>query len=225
MGHPKIIYHQTTKEFVHNTIDLISQSAKNAIGNHGKFHIVLTGGETPRLIYNRLIYLVTDWSAWEFYITDERITPKCDEQLNQLMIRNEFLNLVPVHESQIHFVKAGYDMETAAISYNQILKNAPIFDLTLIGIGEDGHVASLFPGNDMGSEPGSPDVLSVYNSPKPPSQRVSLSMNRLNKSVKIMIIASGERKRNIVDDFCKGAEIPALYIKGLEETILLYCTS
>lgn len=221
----QIICHSRNDDFINNVVDLIYQSAEKAIRIKGKFHFVLTGGETPKLIYKRLKQLVTNWSAWEFYISDERIGPESEEQLNQLMIRNEFLNHVPVSESQIHFVEGGNDIKSTIISYSQSINNIPDFDLTILGIGEDGHVASLFPGNDIGLHPESPDVLPVYNSPKPPAKRVSLSMNRLNKSVKIMIIASGERKRKIVDDFCNGAEIPALHIKGLEETILLYCTT
>jgi 6-phosphogluconolactonase len=220
------IYDNLSREtFIHTAIEIISQSAYRGIQERGKFHIVLTCGETPRLIYKQLANLDTNWSLWEFYISDERFVQNADDDLNQVMIRNEFLNHVPVSESQIHFVKGGNDIKSTIISYSQSINNIPDFDLTILGIGEDGHVASLFPGNDIGLHPESSDVLPVYNSPKPPPQRVSISMKRLNKSVKIMIIASGERKRKIVDDFCNGAEIPALHIKGLEETILLYCTT
>jgi 6-phosphogluconolactonase len=219
----KIIYHSTNKEFINNIVDLISQSAEKAIEVKGKFRIVLTGGETPKLVYQELKLLATNWTAWEFYISDERFAPDSVVLLNQLMIRNEFLNHVPVLESQIHFVDVEKDLNSAVFTYCQSINNIPDFDLTLLGIGEDGHVASLFPGNDIGLHPESPDVLSVNNSPKPPACRISLSMKRLNKSLKIIVIASGKRKRKIVHNLCSGIEVPAMFLKGLEETIFIYC--
>ncbi len=221
----KIIYHSLNEYFVNNVVDLIKQSAESAIKAKGKFHFVLTGGETPKQIYKKLKDLETDWSAWEFYISDERIGHLSENQINQSMVRNEFLNHVSVLESQIHFIENNNDIQLALISYSLIISKCTVFDLTLLGIGEDGHVASLFPGHDLGLKPESPDVLPVYNSPKLPAQRISLSINRLNRSQKIFIIASGVQKNKIVADYCEGIDIPALHIKALEETILLYCTT
>ena len=220
-----IVYYSHNEYFVNSAVDLISQSAENAIKARGKFHFVLTGGETPKQIYKKLRDVETDWSAWEFYISDERIGDLNESQFNQSMIRNELLDHIPALESQIHFIENRHDIQIALISYTQTILNSPIFDLTLLGMGEDGHVASLFPGHDLGIQTYSPKVLKVYNSPKPPAQRISLSMNRLNKSRKILIIATGERKNNIVSDYCKGIDIPALHLEALEETILLYCTN
>lgn len=224
MEHFKIIYHACNEDFVEDAIEIINESAEKAIKANGKFHFVLTGGETPKHIYKRLQQLNTDWKAWELFISDERMGHLSDDQLNQFMIRNEFLNYVPIMESQIHFIDNYDNMQLALISYNRIISNCPVFDLTLLGIGEDGHVASLFPEHDLGLSPDSPDVMLINNSPKPPAQRISLSMNRLNKSQKVLMIASGERKRNIVSDFSKGIEMPALHLKAFEETVLLYCS-
>lgn len=221
----KIIYHSSHDEYINNVVDLIYKSAIKAIEIKGKFHIVLTGGETPKFVYQKLKLLSTNWAAWEFYISDERFVPISIVQLNQLMIRNEFLNHVPVLESQIHFIDVEKDLNSAVFTYCESIINIPDFDLTLLGIGEDGHVASLFPGNDIGLLDTSPDVLSVNNSPKPPACRISLSMKRLNKSYKIIIIASGRQKGKIVHDLCGGAEVPAKFLKGLEETFLIYCTT
>lgn len=225
MKQAKIIHCSLNDEFVKHAVTIIAQSAENAIKAKGKFHFVLTGGETPKQIYKKLKDLETDWSAWEFYISDERIGHLSENQINQSMVRNDFLNHVSVLESQIHFIENINDIQLALISYSQTISKCPVFDLTLLGIGEDGHVASLFPGHDLGLKPESPDVLPVYNSPKPPAQRISLSMNRLNRSRKILIIASGERKYKIVSDYCKVIDIPALHINAIEETILLYCTT
>jgi 6-phosphogluconolactonase len=84
------------------------------------------------------------------------------------MIREEFLNLIPVYESLVHFVQSEFEIDLAVSAYRQNLLNTQLFDLTILGIGEEGHVASIFPGNDLGAAFDSPDVLPIYNSPKPP---------------------------------------------------------
>jgi 6-phosphogluconolactonase len=99
--------------------------------------------------------------------------------------------------------------------YADILKTAPIFDMVLLGLGEDGHTASLFPGNDWGTAPGSPDTLAVLQAPKQPSPRVSLSATRLSRTQKLMFLVSGESKHQAIADWRAGKDIPARAITPL----------
>lgn len=219
-----VVYKELNQDFfVDHVVDLVIQSSRKAIKDHGRFRIVLAGGETPNLIYKQLIHIITDWSLWEFWVSDERCVPQSDPLSNELMIRQIFLKHIPVDESQIHFMKGEMGAELGSENYKRDIDKNIIFDLTLLGIGEDGHIASLFPGNDLGYSPGAPDVLPVLNSPKAPAERISLSIRRLNESDIILIIATGLHKKNIIANFQIGLEMPALHVHGIEATYLLYC--
>ncbi len=94
-----------------------------------------------------------------------------------------------------------------------------MFDLTLLGLGEDGHTASLFPGREWGTEPDSPDALAVLDAPKPPAQRVSLSAARLSRSRQVIFLVSGESKRDALARWRASENIPARAIapeKGVD---------
>ena len=84
-----------------------------------------------------------------------------------------------------------------------------MFDLALLGLGEDGHTASLFPGHEWGITPDSPDTLAVFDAPKPPPQRVSLSAARLSRSRQVIFLVAGESKHRAVTEWRNGKIIPA----------------
>lgn len=211
------------KSFVELAIQLISRASIEAIKDHGQFRMVLTGGETYKPIYRQLKNLNTDWSLWEFWISDERCVSRDSELSNELKIRGDFFDFIRAEKSQVHFMEGELGPVLGSENYKKYLDTNIIFDLTLLGIGEDGHIASLFPGNDLGSSPNAPEVMPVFNSPKPPSERISLSMRRLNKSSVILILASGVNKKKVVNNFENGLEMPALHIRGIQATYLLYC--
>lgn len=100
----------------------------------------------------------------------------------------------------------------AAHAYAATLGALGEFDLVLLGLGEDGHTASLFPAHDWGAAPGSPDALPVYDAPKPPPQRVTLSAARLSRARRVMFLVSGENKRPAVAAWRAGENIPACSI-------------
>jgi 6-phosphogluconolactonase len=99
-----------------------------------------------------------------------------------------------------------------------------MFDLVLLGIGQDGHAASLFPGNNLGEDVNSPSVLGIDNSPKPPYKRISLSINRLSKSRVIYFLVKGLDKKDIIENYLNGDILPCSMIRGKNETMIHYCT-
>jgi 6-phosphogluconolactonase len=144
------------------------------------------------------------------------------------MAEEAWLSHVPIPPAQIHTIPNGPRADKAAEAYAQTLRGVGYFDLTLLGLGADGHTASLFPGNDWGMAPDSPDTLAVFNSPKRPPQRVSLSAARLNRSRRIIFLVSGESKHKAVARWRAGEKIPARAIMGengvdilVESTLLL----
>jgi 6-phosphogluconolactonase len=195
-------------------VTAILDNAALSISERGRFNLVLAGGESPREIYQRLRAAPTDWSLWHIYYGDERCMPPTEEELNSRMAEEAWLNHVPIPPGQIHAIPNGPRADKAADAYAQTLRAVDIFDLTLLGLGEDGHTASLFPGNEWGVDPDSPDTLAIFNSPKRPPQRVSLSAARLSRSRRIIFLVSGESKHKAVARWRAGENIPARAIMG-----------
>ncbi len=190
----------------------ILDAARQAITERGVFRIALAGGTTPRKIYERLRNADADWAAWHVYFGDERCLPPEHADRNSRMAELAWLNHVPIPRGQIHPIHAESGAEAAAADYAQTLQGIGLFDLVLLGLGEDGHTASLFPGQNWGSAPDSPDALPVRNAPKPPPDRVSLSAHRLSGARQVMFLVTGASKRQAVKDWRNKINIPAAAI-------------
>ena len=179
-----------------------------------EFRIVLAGGRTPRALYERLARLASDWRGWRFYYGDERCLPPGDAERNSTMVRETWLKHIRPDPGAVHDIPAEAGAEIAARLYAETLAGVPDFDLVLLGLGEDGHTASLFPGNDWGEEAAAPDVLAVHNSPKAPRERASLSAARLNRAARVLFLVSGAAKRAAVARWRAGERLPASVIHG-----------
>ena len=197
----------------HAAFDRILDAAEHAIDARGRFLIVLSGGNTPRGIYAMLRTAVTDWSRWQVYFGDERCLPSDDLERNSQMAADAWLDHVPIPRDCIHAIPAELGAQQAAQIYSETLREVGDFDLVLLGLGEDGHTASLFPGHEWGVAVDSPDALAVFDAPKPPSQRVSLSAARLSRTRAVLFLIEGESKRDAVARWRKGADIPARAIQ------------
>ncbi len=193
----------------HRASEWILAAAGRAIAQRDEFSVVLAGGETPRATYRLLCGAPTDWSRWRVYFGDERCAAVDDPQRNSRMARTEWLDHVPLPAHRIHAIPAEYGARRGAQRYADTLRSVGLFDLVLLGLGDDGHTASLFPGHDWGQEPNSPDTLAVFASPKPPPQRVSLSAARLSRARSVVFLVAGESKRDILNRWRTGAPIPA----------------
>ncbi|MFZ5557444.1 MAG: 6-phosphogluconolactonase [Pseudomonadota bacterium] len=189
--------------------ETILVSAAQAIHERGQFHLVLAGGSTPRGIYHGLCAAQTDWSAWHIYFCDERCLPAVDSARNSRMAAEAWLDCVPIPRLQLHTIPGELGALQAARMYAETLLTVGDFDLVLLGLGEDGHTASLFPDHEWGVAPGSPDTLAVFDAPKPPLQRVSLSAARLGRARKVIFLVSGESKHRAVGKWRAGKDIPA----------------
>ena len=190
----------------------IVTSAQRAIAERGAFHIVLAGGTTPRNVYRALRTATTDWSAWHIYFGDERCLPPADPQRNSAMASSAWLDQVAIPGRQIHPIPAQLGPEKAAHRYAQEvarMNGGSDFDLVLLGLGEDGHTASLFPGQAWESAITLPPVIAVLDAPKPPPQRVSLSPERLSKARQVIFLVNGTGKHEALRDWRNGEPIPA----------------
>lgn len=204
--------YSTTGELEQAAVKAILLAAQQAIGLRGAFHIVLAGGTSPRRVYELLRMANAEWSAWHIYIGDERCLPPDHAERNSHMAASAWLDHVAIPSGQIHLIPTERGAEIAASSYAQTLAAIELFDLVLLGLGEDGHTASLFPNHDWGNAPDAPATIAVLDSPKPPPERVSLSAHRLSMARQVMFLVTGEGKRQAVKDWRNGVAIPAASI-------------
>ena len=187
----------------------ILQSADRAISEHGSFKIVLAGGSTPEKIYQLLATANTDWSKWMIYYGDERCLPADDKDRNSIMAADALLSKVSIPAENIFTMPTELGAKDAAKEYRLHIADVDQFDLVLLGMGEDGHTASLFPGHINNQEE---TVHEVYNSPKPPSDRISLSAKTLANTRQLFFIVTGNSKQEPVREWKLGADLPVATI-------------
>ncbi len=191
---------------------VIDAAARAAIQARGAFRFVLAGGSTPRAVYESLGNLVTDWTAWHIYFGDERVLPAEHPERNSKMAQDAWLAQTSIPVQQIYSMPTERGLEPACGAYTHTLSHVGDFDLVLLGLGEDGHTASLFPGHDLGAVDSAPDVLMVHDAPKPPPQRLTLSANRLSRAHQVLFLVTGAGKQNAVARWRSGEAIPAAAI-------------
>jgi 6-phosphogluconolactonase len=193
-------------------------AAKSAIAERGKFKLVLAGGTTPEKVYRLLAKSEADWANWWIYHGDERCLPVDHKDRNSVMAAQAVLDQVAIPKNQIFNIPAELGPEQGAIAYRQVVADALPFDLVLLGMGEDGHTASLFPGHQH-----NPDELThaVFNSPKPPPERVSISANALGNSQQVIFLVTGANKRDAVKQWCSGMDLPITTISNNDMTIMI----
>lgn len=192
----------------------VAELAAQAIAARGAFRLVLAGGETPRRCYEQLRDMAVDWTHVEIFFGDERCLPPGDPQRNDTMARAALLAHIVIAPENIHAIPAERGAQQAAAAYAALLQDAAPFDLILLGMGEDGHTASLFPGNPA-LESSAP-VVPVFDAPKPPPERVSLGMNTLNAAHRCIFLVAGSGKRDALERIARGEKLPAARVTGAE---------
>ncbi len=202
--------------------DFILAVAAEAIAERGAFRIVLAGGETPRPIYERVACAHADWDRWHVYFGDERCLPPDDPGRNSVMARSAWLDRVAIPPPQVHVIEAERGPEAGAQRYAATVAGIGPFDLVLLGLGEDGHTASIFPGGPWErladrdpAQDGAvmPPVVPVFDAPKPPPGRISLSPGRLGDARRVLFVVAGAGKRVAVARWQAGDPIPASRIR------------
>jgi 6-phosphogluconolactonase len=201
-----------TGELEQAAVQAILRAAESSICHRQAFHIVLAGGATPRRIYELLCKADADWAAWHVYFGDERCLPPAHMERNSRMAALAWLDHVAIPSEQIQSIHAENDAEIAAGSYAKIVNQIKFFDLVLLGLGEDGHTASLFPNHEWGTSCTAPSVIAVHDAPKPPRDRVSLSAHRLSAAYQVIFLVAGETKQQAVRDWLNEINIPAASI-------------
>ena len=187
----------------------ILAAANEAINRHGSFLIVLAGGSTPKSVYQLLSQQKADWANWHVFHNDDRCLPVDHVDRNSKMARDVWLNHVAIPQNQIFDIPTELGNVEGAKAYAKTLNGVRAFDLVILGLGEDGHTASLFPNQVVDN---SADVVPVFDAPKPPADRVTMSQNRLNNTHEVLFLVTGAGKQEAVDNWRNGVKIPATLI-------------
>jgi len=186
-------------------------ASRTAIAERGVFRIVLAGGHTPMQAYRMLAETDTDWTDWQIYFGDERCLPPDHAERNSLAAAQAWLDRVAMPVENVHPIPAELGAEAAAEAYSPLVSTALPFDLVILGLGADGHTASLFPGQ---VHPATELVLPVHGAPKPPPDRVSLSAGALSNAREILILVTGAGKRSAVTAWEAGEPLPVATVGG-----------
>ncbi len=187
--------------------------------------VVLTGGTIAIDAYQAISGGGVDWTEVDFYWGDERFVPDGHADRNDQQAKDAFLTRLGVPAERIHSMPAhGCEFSTsaAADAYAAELPSEP-FDLVLLGMGPDGHVASLFPGFEQLHET-ERRAVEVFNSPKPPAVRVTMTFPTLNHADAVWFLVSGEGKADAVARALSDGTIedtPAIGVSGSTETLWL----
>ena len=185
--------------------------AKKSIFEKDCFSIVLTGGQSVLNLYKILSKSDSNWEKWYIYIGDERCVPMRHKDRNDQVINEIWLDNSTISKNNIHFIQAELGLIEAQKEYEKVLKKIDKFDVVLLSVGEDGHVASLFPNH---SYPDNKMVVIESNSPKSPKQRLSMSYKQLNKSNYIFKLLIGKSKQQAVHLLQKNTNLPMTKVTG-----------
>lgn len=177
-------------ELAERAAALVLQAAGRAIAAEGRFTLCLAGGDTPRAVYRRLSSAALEWKRVHLFWGDERAVPPDDPQSNFRMVKEELLSRAQVPEENVHRILAEKPAEQAAAAYEDELRQFfggwPGFHLALLGLGADGHTASLFPG--------SPALAVTDRAVVAASGRISLTAPALNRAAWVVFLVGGEQK-------------------------------
>lgn len=204
---------QPADQIAQSVCERILTLATQAIAQRGQFKFVLAGGKTPEKVYSLLAKSDAQWSKWFIYHGDERVLPLDHADRNSLMAANAWLHHVAIPASQIFDIPTELGTKESAIMYREIIKNAMPFDLVLLGMGEDGHIASLFP-ERLHDETAL--VHEIYHSPKAPSERVTLSTKALSNTQTLLFLITGKNKKEAYSRWQAGEKLPVATVSSIE---------
>ncbi|KAF2141647.1 uncharacterized protein K452DRAFT_287598 [Aplosporella prunicola CBS 121167] len=240
MGKPPNLYSFQDADVLAKSLRTYCVDAQNqALERHGSFRIAVSGGSLPKVLAQALLPKgngskedKVDFSKWHIFFADERAVPLDHEDSNYGLLKAELLSKIPAElgKPTVYPIDTQYlnDIQEMADQYEQTLVKAfaardsvkiPMFDLLLLGCGPDGHTCSLFPGSPLLRE-AEAWVLPISDSPKPPPQRITLSLPVAAHGIKIAFVATGGGKKDIMKsifDTEEGHALPCGLINSMAQ--------
>ncbi|MBI5933693.1 MAG: 6-phosphogluconolactonase [Chloroflexi bacterium] len=222
---PTIRIFKEANELSRAAAELFVALATQAIRERGRFLVALSGGSAPMGLYRLLARKPIDWTRVHIFWGDERLVPPENPESNYGQAREVLLKHIPIPSENIHRVATELESDAAAADYARVLKEFaapnldwPRFDLVLLGMGEDGHTASLFPGSPV--DVTEPVIAVTANYQGRPAQRVTLTPLVFNDARQALFLVAGANKavslRGVFDDYNSSELIPAKRIQPTE---------
>jgi 6-phosphogluconolactonase len=211
----KVTVFTDMEEMSRAAADLFAETAKMAVAAYGRFAVALSGGHTPRRLHQLLaLSMFQNWVPWDrihIFWGDERCVPLDDDGNNAHNAMKELLNNVPISEAHIHRIESELPPREAARLYEKQLheffdSHLPRFDLVFLGLGENGHTASLFPGTPIVRE--TKRWVSEVFVEKQNMHRVSLTSWTINQARQIVFLVSGGNKARVLHEVLDGDSDP-----------------
>lgn len=234
---PEVHSFKTLRDASLALAERIVETARVAIEEHGQYTMALSGGKTPELLYSLLASKFSErmgWNSIHLFWGDERFVPQDHPDSNFRMAYHAWISKVPIPRQNIHRIPTETKTpEEAARSYEKTLKeffnppdnkSIPAFDAILLGVGTDGHTASLFPGSRVLGEK-SRWVVAVEAPPSVfPKKRITLTLPLINSSREVFFFAFGNEKKNVLSEIFEEPEkakkaYPAAMVKARERLL------
>lgn len=205
---PELHTFADTQELVQAAADLLVQLGQRAIAERNRFLVALSGGSTPKTLYATLtsptLARRLDWTKVHFFFGDERCVPPEHPESNFGLAQAMLFAPLHIPPSSIHRIQGEDLPEAAAISYETLLRRLtakpeepwPVFDLVLLGMGDDGHTASLFPGTPAVSE--STRWVVPSSAPQGARSRITITLGVINHASVILFLVTGGNKATVV---------------------------
>ena len=203
---------QRTPHFIQDAVNLIIEAGRRAIADTGLFRLGLAGGNTPRAVYSALADRADalPWERVQITFGDERCVPPDHADSNYRMAFESLLSRVPIPEGNVFRVRGEIPHEEAALEYEGRLaavalrmgEGRYVHDLLLLGLGEDGHTASLFPGSPA-LEERERSVIPATG-PKPPPQRITFTFPLINAARLVVFLLNDPKKEPVLQGALKG---------------------
>jgi 6-phosphogluconolactonase len=220
IGRPHVVQFETLERLYDEARILVTDIAYDSVQDSGIFRVALAGGVTPLPLYDKLSRTtIFPWNQTEVFQIDERyLTPDCPDS-NQFSIKLALGQDVLVEGKEFNFFDTSVDPLDSKEAYIKKLDSLedPFFDLVILGIGEDGHIASLFPGGDYLNMDSQDLVLVTDGSEKLAGPlRLTLSLPTLMSTKNILVLLAGEKKTPVIEELLSGErpadEFPAKFI-------------
>jgi 6-phosphogluconolactonase len=201
----------------------VTKLSQDFVKMNGLFSLALSGGSTPKRLYELLgkdpYSLMIPWEFVHLFWVDERCVPPDSLDSNYQMINNALLKQLKIPTDNIHRIRVELGCKQAVNLYQRELKcffhdNKPMFDLVILGVGKDGHTASIFPDSDFSKQTGRFVSITEGNYEERPGMRVTLSLDAINSSKNIIFLVTGSEKAVIMKKIFhdRNQELPASHV-------------
>ncbi len=216
-GTPNIISTSTSDMFWSKTVEYVEKNILDTVQNSGECNIGLSGGSTPKRLYEMLSKKDLPWDKIKLILIDERHVPEDNTESNAGMIKNALVDKINIPTNNVIFFDTSLSWDLSAQDMNKkiesiVNKQKKIFDLLILGAGEDGHVASIFPDTKVDDKLYAQTSYAVNY---PTKDRLTLTYNSLKKTGKGLLLLYGNKKEKVIDMLNRKENVPVVTISGL----------